>query len=180
MVYTASHRLISFSRHLDIAINGREMSQEGGLKRSWADLLALLLAFIAAVVTFFGATLTYLSQVQIAAGPLWPLPGLVLVDWTLLGVIGFVTAFFSLRKKTTRWFQATWLITGTFIPLSILGAFSIGLLVMISFLLFVFSTVIIALRYREKWLENFGLLMLGSIGNLLILMAIITLSNQTL
>jgi hypothetical protein len=155
------------------------MNTEVRRKSPWPDLIALLLAFSAAIITFLGAMLTYLSQAQIASAPLWPLPGLVLVDWTLLGSIGFVTAFFSLRKKTAGWFRMTWIITGTFIPIAILGAFSIGMVVIISFLLFVFSTVIIALRYREKWLESFGLLMLGSLGNLAILMAIITLSNQT-
>jgi hypothetical protein len=43
-----------------------------------------------------------------------------------------------------------------------------------------FTTIVIAVRYREKWLESIGLLMLGSIGNLAILMLIITLSNRTL
>ncbi|NJD58308.1 MAG: hypothetical protein C3F13_03015 [Anaerolineales bacterium] len=147
-------------------------------KRPWPDLIALLLAFSAAVITFFGAVLTYLSQAQIGSAPLWPLPGLVLVDWTLLGTIGFVTAFSCLRMKTAGWFRTTWIITGTFIPIAILGAFSIGMVVMLTFLLFVFSTVIIAIRYQAKWLESFGMLMLGSIGNLAILMAIITLSNQ--
>ncbi len=155
------------------------MSQEGRQRRSLADLLALLLAFTAAVITFLGALVTYLGQEKISVTPLWPLPGLVLAEWVLLGVVGFITAFFSLRKKNTGWFRATWVITGTFIPLIILGAFSIGPMVLLSFLILFFSTVVIAIRYRDKWLESFGLLMLGSIGNLLILMLIITLSNQT-
>jgi len=99
------------------------MSQEGRQKRSLADLLALLLAFTAAVIAFLGALVTYIGQEKVSVTPLWPLPGLVLAEWVLLGVAGFITAFFSLRKKKTGWFRATWVITGAFIPLIILGAF---------------------------------------------------------
>jgi hypothetical protein len=61
---------------------------------------------------------------------------------------------------------------GAFIPLIILG-FSIGLIVMIAFFFEVISTFIIAIRYRFKWLESFGYLILGSISNLLILILFI-------
>jgi hypothetical protein len=148
-------------------------------KRSWVDLLALTLAFFGALVSFFGALLTYVSQVKIEVTSLWPLPGLVLIDWVLVGSIGFVVAFFSIRKSSAWWLRTAWLLTGAFIPLIILGAFSIGLMVVVAFLLFVVSTIILAIRHQTKWLESFGFLMLGSIGNLGLLMLIITLGTQS-
>jgi hypothetical protein len=137
------------------------------------DLLAMFLSFLAAIVSISGAIFTYLSQAQIPEATLWPMPGLVLVDWLLIGVISFVVVSISLRRKTVGWLRMTWLMTGAFIPLIILGALSIGLLVLIAFFFAVISTFIIAIRYRFKWLESFGFLILGSISNLLILILFI-------
>jgi hypothetical protein len=154
------------------------MNMDSESQSSWVDILALILSFLAAILSFGGAAYTYISQAQISATPLWPLPGIVLVDWVLLGTVGFIAAFFSLRKKTVGWMRSTWFLTGALIPILILGAFSIGPMVLIVFLLAAISTFIIAMRLRLKWLESFGLLMLGSISNLLILTLFIIYANS--
>jgi hypothetical protein len=148
------------------------MSANTESRRNWVDLLAMFLSFLVAIISLSGAIFTYLSQAQIPEATLWPMPGLVLVDWLLIGVISFVVVSISLRRKTVGWLRMTWLMAGAFIPLIILG-FSIGLIVMIAFFFEVISTFIIAIRYRFKWLESFGYLILGSISNLLILILFI-------
>jgi len=154
------------------------MNENSDQQRSWVDLLAVVIAFSGAIISIGGALFTYFYQAQMAITPLWTLPGLVLLDWVFLGTIGFLSAYFTIRKSSARWLRITWFNTGTFIPLIILGAFSIGSLVLIAFLLFVISTGIVAVRYDSKWLESFGLLLLGSFINLGILLLIITLANQ--
>jgi hypothetical protein len=154
------------------------MNTDGKIKRSWVDMLALLLAFLGAIVSFWGSVVTYLYLAQNTDGPLWPLPGLVFVDWLLIGTISFVVTFFSLRKKSVGWLKLIWFMTGTFIPVIILGASTIGLFVLIAFILVVISTIIIAIRQESKWLLSFGNLMLGSICNLGVLAVIILLSNS--
>lgn len=156
------------------------MAEAGGQRRSLVKLLDLLIAFSGAIVSFLGATFTYLSQAQISDTPLWPLPGLVLVDWILMGSLGFIAVFFALRKASRLWLRATWVFTGSFIPLIILGTLSISPLVSLAFLLFILSTTILAIRNQTSWLASFGFLMIGSIGNLAVLMLIITQSGQTL
>jgi hypothetical protein len=155
-----------------------QVSKKEEGRSSWLDFIAMVLAFLGAFVSFLGAILTFSSQAQTPTASLWPLPGLVLLDWVLLGSIGFFTALFSFRHGSTTWVSVAWFITGTFIPLIILGAFSIGLAVLVAFLLFVVSTVIFAVRQRTKWLTSFGLLMLGSICNLGVLMLMIRLGKQ--
>ena len=154
------------------------MSTNGEIKRSWVDMLALVLAFFGAIVSCFGAVVTYLSQAQIPEASLWPLPGLILVDWLLIGSLSFVAVFFCLRRKSSTWRKLVWFMTGTFIPVIILGAFSIGLMALIAFFFVVISTFIIAIRQGSKWLESFGFLMLGSICNLGVIAAIIFLSTS--
>ncbi len=156
------------------------MSQGGERKRSWVDLGVLILSFLGAMVSFFGAVTTYASEAQIPGVTLWPLPGYVLIDWILAGSLGFIAVFFYLRKPSKNRLRMTWLFPGAFIPLIVLGAFSIGLMVLLSFLLSLVSTSILAFRNQTNWLESFGVLMVGSIGNLAIVMAIISLSGQML
>jgi hypothetical protein len=134
---------------------------------------------LGAIVSIGGALLTYSSQAQIPDAPLWPLPGFVLLDWVILGLMGFQATFLSFRQSSAKWMQVTWFVTGTIIPLIVLGAFSIGSAVLIVFLLFVISTFILAIRRRPKWLECIGLLLLGAIFNLILLFIIITLGNQS-
>jgi hypothetical protein len=149
------------------------MSTNSQGRRNWVDLLALFLSFLAAIVSVSGALFTFTMQTQIGGATLWPLPGLLLIDWLIIGVISFVVVSISLRKKTTTWLRMTWLSTGAVIPLIILGALSIGIFVLVAFFFAVISTFIIAIRQNSKWLESFGFLMLGSIGNLVILSLII-------
>lgn len=145
---------------------------------SWLDIIPLVLSFFGAMASFSGAILTYLTQAQIPEASLWPLPGLILIDWVLLGSVGFLATYFCFRRVSTKWLHAGWFITGTFIPLIILGAFSIGAGVLIAFFMFVVSTIMITIRQRGKLLASFGLLMVGSICNLGVLLILITLSYK--
>jgi hypothetical protein len=148
-------------------------------RSSWMDFLALVLSFFGAIVSFLGAILIYSSQAQIPEASLWPLPGLILMDWVLLGLIGFLTAYLCFRQVPAKWLHVAWFITGAFIPLIILGIFSIGLAVLIAFIFYVVSTTILTIRQRGRLLASFGLLMLGSVSNLGILFIMITLGNPS-
>ena len=143
----------------------------------WLDVLALILSFFVAIISCSGALVTYLAEAQIPQAPLWPLPGLVLVEWVLLGLSGLISAYLCLRRLSIIWLFTIWFLTGTFIPLMILGAFSIGAGVLITLLLFAVSAIIFTIRQDGKWLASFGLLMLGSISNLVLLLIVITLGN---
>ncbi len=147
-------------------------------QRLWLDLLAVGLSFLGLTVSFWGAAIIYLTEAQIPDNPVWPLPGLVLVDWALLGFVGYVTTYISFRRQSGKWLQVAWFTAGGLIPLIILGAFSIGPLVLISFLLFIIATIILTVRHVAKWLGNIGLLMIGSIVNLGAIWLIIALSGQ--
>jgi len=144
---------------------------------SWLDFVALVLAFFGAIISVLGAFTTYSSQAQIPATQLWPLPGLILLYWALLGLIGLLSAYLNFRQIHVIWLKVTWIITGTFIPLIILGAFSIGLGVLIVEFLFLISVIIMTVRQRAKWLESFGLLILGAFCSLVLLLIMITLGN---
>ncbi len=145
---------------------------------SRGDFIGLVVAFVGGILCVIGTIWTYTTQVQAGATTLWPLPGLVLVDWALLGIIGFFAAFIIFRENLVIWQQVIWAISGAFIPLIILGAGSIGPFVLIEFGLFMVCSLFLSVQRQPKWLENFGALMLGAIINLGLLTAIIFLGGS--
>jgi hypothetical protein len=153
------------------------MNNEIAPHRPWIDFFALIFALLGAIVSVGGAVLVYISQLQFGQTPLWLLPGFVLLDWAILGLVCFLTIFLNIRQYSIKWLEATLFITGTFVPLIVLGAFSIGPLVLIGFMFFLISTLIQSFRQKVKWLKSFGLFLFGLICNLGFLLIIIFLGN---
>jgi hypothetical protein len=145
-----------------------------------ADIVVIGLAFLGAVACVAGSMAIFSQPQYFAETSLWPLPGLVLVLWAAMGLFSFLATYLSIRRSSLKWLKALIFLTGSFIPLIIIGAFSIGSLVMIGFLFFMASMLVLGIRNRARFLESFGLLMLGAIGNLGLLYAIITLGGSSL
>jgi hypothetical protein len=143
----------------------------------WVDIVALFLSAIGALAAIAGAVLIGFSQAQAGGSTVWPLPGLVLLDWAILGAAGACIAFLTAQSMSVKWVNAYWLITGAFIPLIILGILSIGLYVLITYVLYLISAIILSVRRHPKWLNCFGIFMLGVLGNLGILLLFISLGN---
>jgi len=145
--------------------------------RSRADFIGIAAAFIGTVIAVVGAVSVYTEQARISVSTLWPLPGLVLLLWTLLGVIGLLAAFLGAMKATANWLQGLWFISGAFIPIIVLGAFSIGPYALITFLLFLISALLLAFTRHPKWLVSFGWLVMGAVLDLGLLLLIISLGT---
>lgn len=156
---------------------GNQVNIEQKQRSGWLDFIALLLAFFGSVASIAGALALYSSQAQFSEVSLWPLPGLYLVVWGMLGLLGFIAAYLTFRVSSLKWLLTLIFITGMFIPLIILGALSIGTLVAIGFLFFVISTLILAIRKKASLLESLSLFLLGAICNLGLLLIIITLGK---
>jgi hypothetical protein len=153
------------------------VDQSESYQPGWVDYLALGFSFFAVVFTLWVVLSVASFQRQIPGESLWPLPGFVLLLWSLLAVFGFISVYLCMKRLSEKWQYALWAILGTFIPLMILGAFSIGTLVFLVFLLFLVSTLILSIRQKVKWLASLGFLMLGGVSNFILLLIIISLSN---
>ena len=153
------------------------MDQPESFQPNWVDYLALGFPFFALVFSIWAVISVASVQKQISTESLWPLPGLVLLLWILLASFGFISAYLCMIRISIKWQQALWAISGTFIPLMILGALSIGIAVFLVFILFIISAIILSVRQRAKWLKSLGFLLLGGVSNLILLLLIIALSN---
>lgn len=156
------------------------MNSQDSRGHMWLKLTTQVFSFLAMVISLGAASAIYSTEAQNSTTSLWPLPGLVLLDWALIGIIGFLSTYLVLRGAKGRWLRIAWIITGSFIPLIILGAFSIGFFVLIAFFLYVISIIILTVQRKSQWLLSFGLLMLGSIINLILLLIMITLGMPNL
>jgi hypothetical protein len=143
----------------------------------WAEFVAYVLAFIGTLIAVGGSVMFFANQAQMSGSFIWPLPGLVLMDWAILGVLGFLGVYLGIKPSHAYWLKVAWFVAGALIPLVILGVFSIGSLVLISFLFFVASTIFITIRRKMKWLGHLGLLMVGAVCNLGLLLLFIALSS---
>ncbi len=146
--------------------------------KSLVDYLILLLAFLGAMISLTSAFATGISQGRISGESIWPLPGLVLVIWGTLGLAGCLAVTGSLWQWPGKWAWAAWFASGALIPLIILGAFSIGPYVLISFALFLLAAILLGLTKRVGWLVGGSMLLLGGLANSGILWLILSLSGS--
>lgn len=88
-----------------------------------------LVAAVAGLLAVGGAVWLTLNQVAgPLAGPLWPLPGLVLLDIGLLGLAGFAGLAFDDGRRASRWPQATWIASGGLAAIGVIGAFGVSVI----------------------------------------------------
>ncbi len=91
--------------------------------------LEWILAAAGALLAVGGAVQLTLNQVAgPGAGPLWPLPGLVLLDVGLLGLAGFAGVAFDDGRRASRWPQATWVASGGLAAVGAIGWFGMSVI----------------------------------------------------
>jgi hypothetical protein len=132
--------------------------------------LEWILASIGAVICLIGATAIagQQQQMNIPGESLWPLPGLVLAEWMLLGIVGFA----GVASGRPNSLLVAWSACGGLIALMIMGAFSIGPLVLASAAPLGGAALIASLRRRHDVLRSLGFLVAGSLVNATLLAVI--------
>jgi uncharacterized membrane protein HdeD (DUF308 family) len=122
-----------------------------------------------------GAASFWQFQLSSPAASLWPLPVLVLIEWMLLGVVAAIAALGDRRSEQSVWTTIRWVVCGGLFGLLILGLFSIGLLVLFAALSFLAAALLAERRYQRNMKVPVGLLTAGTVGNLGLLLTLISL-----
>ena len=108
---------------------------------------------------------------QVADNPpgfsLWPLPGLLLIQVSLLGVVGFLGIALEPQKLSTRWGILIWVVCGVLVGLSILGEVSISVIVLLGApaLAFGGAAILADIRRERKILPDLGILVASVIAS---------------
>src|SRR5512134_3296846 len=95
-----------------------------------SKIIQWTLGALGAVIALAGALGIAASQGNAPGDSLWPLPGLVLLDWAGMGVAGFIGPISAGNGK--RKIELSWFVVGALLPLIFLGALSIGPLVLLT------------------------------------------------
>lgn len=140
-------------------------------------IAAWISAGLGALICVGGAAIITGSQAMPAEDSIFPLPGLILIDWAVIGVLGFLSTIAAFDPQYPWFGKVVWIILGALLPLMVLGALSIGPLVLASLLCLFVSAILVAVHTRTRFLPNLGYLFGGGIGNLSIILGLILLAS---
>ena len=153
------------------------MATNLGETRPGNSFLVLVLGSIGMLFSVGGATVFFSYQINISGASIWPLPALVLIDWMVLGLLGFVGALFGTRSIPASWSRLDWMVVGALLPLIVFGAFTIGMYVLISLPFLVASAFLITVRRERNRLNGLSFFALGLVCNLVLLFIFVALGG---
>mgnify|MGYP001570782673 CR=1 FL=1 len=140
-----------------------------------------ILASIGAVMCIGGAASVWIPQA--ASNPpgtsLWPMPALLLTEVALLGMAGFLGIGLEPQPLSARWGFLVWIACGGLIALSVIGAMSVSVIVLLAVPALAFGgAAILADRRRgRKLLSDLGVLAVSGIANLGLLFGVLVLGR---
>jgi hypothetical protein len=103
---------------------------------------------------------------------------LVLLDWAVLCVAGFVGLISADTGKIK--IDLTWFTVGALLPLIFLGALSIGPLVLLSWIAFFVAVLLASAQNKASRVIAVMLLLAGIVANLALLFVLITVGQAPL
>lgn len=141
-------------------------------------IMEWVLAGIGAIQCVGGAAITWLSQ----ASPntpdvsLWPLPALVLIEVTILGLAGFSGMVLDNEQHSPRWGGVLWITCGGLTALAIIGALGVSVVVLLAVpaLLFGSAAVLADTRRHRNMLNDWGLFFASAVANFLLMFTLIS------
>ena len=155
------------------------------MKTVWR-VLRWLFAALSVAVSLGGGIGFAAQQAVWASAPgesIWPLPGLVLLDWAAFGVVGFTGILLAEDRvapqaRPSR-FGASWFAIGAFLPLVVLGALSIGPFVFISLVTLLIAALMASMQLKLSLLPRLKFLLIGTVANLVLLLGMILLGQPS-
>ena len=137
-------------------------------------ILQLIFGAAGLAISLAGALLVGAEQLSFTGSTIWPLPGLVLLDWAGLGVAGFLGLLSEGNPKAPYYLNIIWFVIGAQMPLVVLGAFSIGAMVLLSLIAFLVAALLASAQIPVGWLGYGKYLLVGMLANLVVLLLLIS------
>lgn len=138
-----------------------------------------LSAAIGAAICLYGAWIFAVQQSVLSGelwdAALWPLPGLVLLQWGLLGAAVLVGVLAGRPGTLT----IAWAACGALVALAVLGAFSIGPTVLLALIFLLAAVLASSLRRARNLFRDVGVLILGTLVNFALFALLILLERLT-
>lgn len=140
-------------------------------------VISLSSAILGAMLATTAAGLVLVQQADSPGSSVFPMPFLVLFEWAAMGIAGAVYIVLAELRSDTSQVRGAWGIVGAYVPLILLGAFSIGPIALISAVLLLVPALLLTLRNRLPIMRQLAILGIGAIGNLALLFAFIAIAR---
>lgn len=144
-------------------------------------ILERVSAVLGALVCLVGAALVAAEQASLGTSgaadwlSLWPLPGLALLEWGLLGIAALIGVLSGRPALLTL----AWVACGALATLVILGAFSIGPTVLLALILLTAAVLAASARRTRNLFGDAGIFLLGTLANFALFALLLLLENIT-
>lgn len=146
-----------------------------------AGSIEWLLAALAGVACFALPALVLSSPGNVPGqAPLWPLPGLILLEIALLGLAGFA-GIAEVLPGTLRGPMAAWVACGALAALGAIGWYGVSVIffALVPALLFGLAAVLADRRLNRGWREGLSTLVLSAGVNAVFVVVVNSLSKAT-
>lgn len=136
-----------------------------------------IFATIGAVVCVAGAIVIWQAQSSSVGLSLWPMPALALLEMALLGLAGLIGVALDSGGHTLRWGIIIWAVCGGLTALMIIGAWTIGPILLLAVLAFAIAAVLADRRRQRKVLPDLGVFTVSTVSNAVILFLFIVAAS---
>lgn len=142
--------------------------------------ISLASAVLGAIWATVAAGLFLIQETEGPGSTAFPMPFLVLLDWAALGIAGAIYVSFVTLRSDARKLQGAWIVLGAYIPLIIIGGFSIGPFALVGALLLLAPAVFLTIRHGGSSVRLLGSLVIGLLANLTIILAFVLIGRLAL
>jgi hypothetical protein len=106
----------------------------------------------------------------------WPLPALYFIEIIVLGIVGFI-GLITRTGGAVRWGSIPWGVAGALLAFVILGAWTIGPLLLPAELAFLIAATLADTKPNQRWIRRLGIFVAAGISQASLMLAVIALSN---
>ncbi len=114
-----------------------------------------------------------IGQVVGATQPMWPLPGLYLVEMSIVGVLGLFGTLGNGSGRSSLRIGLTWAAVGILLAFVLMGAWSIGPFFSPVVLIFAIAAILSSRRQGQNMLLHAGISFLAAIAQAALMLAAI-------
>lgn len=121
-----------------------------------------LFEWVAALIGALNCVLVSITFAQLDQ-PMWPLPGLYLIEIALTGLVVAIYVAIRPRLEATGWNALPWLAAGFMLAFVILGGFSIGLFLIPALVAFIVTGLLIDFQTSGSTGAHIGLFFVAAL-----------------
>ena len=141
--------------------------------KSAKRIIEWVLAAVGASICAGAALVVWQSQPY----DVWPFPALYLIEIVALGMAGFI-GLITRSKGATRWGSVPWGAAGALLASVILGAWTIGPLLLPAMLAFLIAANVADVGSNRRWIRHLGIFIIASVSQASLMFVVIVLRSR--